>query len=115
MQALAQTADPQAVAAVKLVSWVTAGAISPSENDFNMWTDAEEAAPGKAPSTGCAQHWSEVEALLASSEIRIFLSEAREGARRRVRSRAQPYSPAGSCFACRRSRPARVKSWGQQP
>jgi hypothetical protein len=36
MQAVAQTADPQAVAAVKLVSWVTAGAISPSENDFNM-------------------------------------------------------------------------------
>ena len=78
MQALAQTADPQAVAAVKLVSWVTAGAISPSENDFNMWTDAEEAAPGKAPSTGCAQHWSEVEALLASSEIRIFIG-SREG------------------------------------
>ena len=36
MQAVAQTADPQAVAAVKLVSWVTAGAISPSENDFSM-------------------------------------------------------------------------------
>jgi hypothetical protein len=36
MQAVAQTADPQAVVAVKLVSWVTAGAISPSENDFNM-------------------------------------------------------------------------------
>jgi hypothetical protein len=36
MQAMAQTADPQAVAAVKLVSWVTAGAISPSENDFSM-------------------------------------------------------------------------------
>jgi len=36
MRAVAQTADPQAVAAVKLVSWVTAGAISPSENDFNM-------------------------------------------------------------------------------
>jgi hypothetical protein len=36
MQIVAQAADPQAVAAVKLVSWVTAGAISPSENDFSM-------------------------------------------------------------------------------
>ena len=42
-----------------------------------------------------------------------FLSEAEKGARRRVISQAQPYSPAGSRFACRRSRPARVKSWGQ--
>jgi hypothetical protein len=36
MQTVAQAADPQAVAAVKLVSWVTAGAISPNENDFGM-------------------------------------------------------------------------------
>jgi hypothetical protein len=36
MQNVAQAADPQAVAAVKLVSWVTAGAISPNENDFSM-------------------------------------------------------------------------------
>jgi hypothetical protein len=36
MQTVAQAADPQAVAAAKLVSWVTAGAISPSENDFTM-------------------------------------------------------------------------------
>jgi hypothetical protein len=35
-QTVAQAADPQAVAATKLVSWVTAGAISPSENDFGM-------------------------------------------------------------------------------
>src|ERR1700730_6966494 len=27
----------------------------------------------------------------------------------------KPYSPAGSRFICRRSCPARVKSWGQQP
>jgi hypothetical protein len=31
MQSVAQTADPQTMAATKLVSWVTAGAISPSE------------------------------------------------------------------------------------
>jgi hypothetical protein len=36
MQAVAQTADPQTEEAVKLVSWLTAGAISPSENDFGM-------------------------------------------------------------------------------
>jgi hypothetical protein len=36
VQTVAQAADPQAVAAAKLVSWVTAGAISPSENDFSM-------------------------------------------------------------------------------
>jgi hypothetical protein len=36
MQAVAQTADPQALAATKLVSWVTTGAVSPSENDFGM-------------------------------------------------------------------------------
>jgi hypothetical protein len=36
MQTVAQAADPQAVAAIKLVSWVTGGAISPSENDFGM-------------------------------------------------------------------------------
>lgn len=36
MQTVAQAADPQAVAAVKLVSWVTAGTFSPSENDFGM-------------------------------------------------------------------------------
>jgi len=35
-QTVAQAAHPQAVAATKLVSWVTAGAISPSENDFGM-------------------------------------------------------------------------------
>ena len=35
-QTVAQAADPQAVAVTKLVSWVTAGAISPSENDFGM-------------------------------------------------------------------------------
>jgi hypothetical protein len=36
MQTVARAADPQAVAAVKLVSWVTPGAIWPSENDFSM-------------------------------------------------------------------------------
>jgi hypothetical protein len=36
MQGVEHTADPQTMAAVKLVSWVTAGAISPSENDFSM-------------------------------------------------------------------------------
>jgi hypothetical protein len=35
-QSVARAADPQTMAAVKLVSWVTAGAISPSENDFGM-------------------------------------------------------------------------------
>jgi len=43
-------------------------------------TDAEEAAPGKPPLQDAAQHWSEVEAFLASSEIRIFI-----GSRRRAR------------------------------
>jgi hypothetical protein len=59
------------------------------------------------------QLWSEVEAFRASRGIRIFIGSRRRGARRRVISQAQPYSPAGSRFACRRSRPARVKSWGQ--
>ena len=36
MQTVARAADPQAVAAVKLASWVTASAISPKENDFGM-------------------------------------------------------------------------------
>jgi hypothetical protein len=36
MQTVAQAADPVAVAAVKLVAWITHGAISPSENDFGM-------------------------------------------------------------------------------
>jgi hypothetical protein len=35
-QSVGRAADPQTMAAVKLVSWVTAGAISPSENDFGM-------------------------------------------------------------------------------
>jgi len=36
MRQVEQTADPQTTAATKLVSWVTAGAISPNENDFGM-------------------------------------------------------------------------------
>jgi hypothetical protein len=36
MLTVAQAADPQAVAAVKLVSWVTAGAVRPTENDIGM-------------------------------------------------------------------------------
>ena len=36
MQTAAQAADPQAVAAIKLVAWISHGAISPSENDFSM-------------------------------------------------------------------------------
>jgi hypothetical protein len=35
-QSVAQAADPQTVTAIKLVSWVTHGAVSPNENDFNM-------------------------------------------------------------------------------
>ena len=36
MRQVEQAADPQTTAATKLVSWVTAGAISPNENDFGM-------------------------------------------------------------------------------
>jgi hypothetical protein len=36
MQAVGQTADPQAMAAVKMVTWVTAGAVRPTEDDFGM-------------------------------------------------------------------------------
>jgi hypothetical protein len=36
MQAVEQTADPQTMAAVKLVSWVTAGAVRPTEDDIGM-------------------------------------------------------------------------------
>jgi hypothetical protein len=36
MQTVAQAADPQALAAIKLVAWISHGAISPSENDFDM-------------------------------------------------------------------------------
>jgi hypothetical protein len=36
MQTVAQAADPQAVAAIKLVAWISRGSISPSENDFSM-------------------------------------------------------------------------------
>jgi hypothetical protein len=35
-QSVAQAADPQTVTATKLVSWVTHGAVSPTENDFSM-------------------------------------------------------------------------------
>jgi len=36
MQAVAQTADPQTVAAVKLVSWVSRGTLQPTGDDFAM-------------------------------------------------------------------------------
>ena len=36
MHAVEQTADPQAEAAIKIVAWVTAGALRPSGNDFAM-------------------------------------------------------------------------------
>jgi hypothetical protein len=36
MHAVEQTADPQTVAAVKLVSWFTAGAVRPTGDDFAM-------------------------------------------------------------------------------
>jgi hypothetical protein len=36
MQAVAQTADPQTMAAVKLVSWATLGTVRPTGDDFGM-------------------------------------------------------------------------------
>ena len=36
MQAVAQTADPQTEATVKLVSWISAGAVRPTGADFGM-------------------------------------------------------------------------------
>jgi hypothetical protein len=36
MQTVAGTADPQALAAVNLVAWVTAGAVRPTEDDIGM-------------------------------------------------------------------------------
>jgi hypothetical protein len=36
MQSVAQAAGLQAVAAVKLIAWVSRGTMSPSKNDFGM-------------------------------------------------------------------------------
>jgi hypothetical protein len=73
---------------------------------------SEEAARREALQDA-AQLWSEVEGVSGIPWDTHFYRKPEKGARRRVISRAQPYSPAGSRFACRRSRPARVKSWGQ--